>query len=60
MWQHNQSIELSDNVLLDQKLDYLHMNPVVSGFVSEPEHWNWSSALDNSGSKGLLDVNMIE
>lgn len=61
LWQqHNQPIELSDNVLLDQKLDYLHMNPVVSGFVSEPEHWNWSSALDYSGSKGLLDVIIIE
>jgi len=33
--QHNKPIELSDNKILDQKLDYLHMNPVEEGFVDE-------------------------
>ncbi|WP_179213450.1 hypothetical protein [Ekhidna lutea] len=46
--------------MLDQRLDYLHMNPVVSGFVSEPTHWNWSNVIDYSGGKGLLDVLIIE
>jgi len=36
-------------------LDYLHNNPVKSGLVSEPEHWQYSSALDYSGKNGLLD-----
>jgi putative transposase len=26
------------------KLDYIHQNPVVAGFVKRPEHWRWSSA----------------
>ncbi len=60
LWQqHNQPIELSDNSMLDQKLDYLHMNPVVSGFVSESEHWRWSSAIDYTGGRGLLEIVVI-
>jgi len=54
--QHNQPIELNTNEMLDQKLDYLHDNPVVSGFVNEPEHWRYSSAMDYAGGKGLLEV----
>lgn len=61
LWQqHNQPIELNDNKMLDQRLNYLHMNPVISGFVNEPEHWKYSSAIDYSGGKGLLDVIIIE
>ena len=61
LWQqHNQPIELSSNEMLDQKLNYLHFNPVESGFVDEPEHWKTSSAIDYSGGKGLLDIVFIE
>ena len=57
LWQqHNQPIELSSNEMMDQRLNYLHMNPVVSGFVSEPEHWKHSSAVDYTGGNGLLDI----
>lgn len=32
-WQQdNHPIELSTNEMIDQRLDYLHENPVVSGF----------------------------
>ena len=27
-----------------QKLNYIHQNPVRTGFVCEPEHWKYSSA----------------
>lgn len=27
-----------------QKLDYIHQNPVLSGFVSQAEDWKYSSA----------------
>ncbi|MEZ5084268.1 MAG: hypothetical protein R2750_12610 [Bacteroidales bacterium] len=36
--QHNKPIELWSNSVIDQKLDYLHNNPVEAGFVIEPEH----------------------
>ena len=45
--------------VLDQKLDYLHYNPVVAGFVSEPWEYLYSSARDYSGTKGLLNVILI-
>ena len=27
-----------------QKINYIHNNPVVKGYVTKPEHWKWSSA----------------
>lgn len=58
--QHNQPIELSDNRMMDQKLDYLHNNPVVAGIVDKPEAYVYSSARDYCGIKGLLDIELIE
>ena len=56
-WQDgNEAKEIISNHFLDQKLDYLHMNPVKAEIVSEPEHYWYSSARDYAGEKGLLDV----
>jgi len=56
-WQHNNKpIELWSQEVIDQKIDYIHNNPVEAGFVREPEHWNYSSAIDYSGGKGLLEI----
>ncbi len=61
LWQqHNQPIALSNNDMMSERLNYLHMNPVVSGFVNEPEHWKYSSAVDYVGGKGLLEIMFIE
>lgn len=60
-WQQdNHPIELWDNYLMDQKLEYLHMNPVLSGFVDKPEAYLYSSARDYGGEKGLLDIELIK
>lgn len=32
--QHKHPIELSTNEILQQRVDYIHANPVVVGFVS--------------------------
>jgi len=44
-----------------QKLEYMHNNPVVKGFVSKPEHWLYSSArnyiLDDDS---VLKVELLE
>ena|SRR5690606_797945 len=59
-WQQdNHPIELWDNYMLDQKLEYLHNNPVVAGFVSFPEDYLYSSARDYAGEKGLLNIILI-
>ena len=60
LWQHhNKPIELWSGEVMKQKLDYTHLNPVVAGFVTEPEHWKYSSAVDYAGGKGLVDVTLI-
>ena len=57
--QHNKPIELWSTDVIDQKMDYIHQNPVVSGFVMEPEYWKYSSAIDYAGGKGLLEIDYI-
>jgi putative transposase len=54
--QHNMPIQITSAEMMQQKLDYIHMNPVVAGFVSEPWHWKYSSAIDYAGGKGLLSM----
>ena len=44
-WQegtHPQAIESDE--MMQQKLEYLHNNPVKRGLVASPEHWRYSSA----------------
>jgi REP-associated tyrosine transposase len=44
-WQHNNHpIELWSIHIFKQKLNYIHKNPVVSGFVTNPIDWKYSSA----------------
>lgn len=60
-WQHhNKPIELWSSHVIDQKLAYVHQNPVDAGFVNESEHWKYSSAVDYSGGKGLLEIDFID
>ncbi len=55
-WQdHNKPIELYSNNVIQQKIDYIHFNPVEAGFVDLPEAYLYSSARDYAGQKGLLD-----
>jgi len=57
LWQqHNHPIVLSSNTMIDQKLEYLHYNPVVAGYVESPEHWLYSSARNYFGKEGLLEI----
>ena len=52
-------IELIDSEIMQQKLDYIHFNPVAAGFVNEPEHWKYSSAIDYAGGKGMIELKFI-
>jgi len=59
-WQHNNHpIELWSVAVIEQKADYLHDNPVVAGFVNEAWHWKFSSAIDYSGGKGLIEIDYL-
>ena len=54
--QHNHPIQLDDNKIFDQKLEYIHQNPVVAGFVDKAEHFPYSSAKDYAGENGFVKV----
>ena len=58
LWQqHNKPLEIKDQEMFDKMLEYIHMNPVMAGFVINPEDWKYSSAKDFSGVKGLVQLN---
>lgn len=55
-WRHdNKPIELWSNEVIQQKIDYIHKNPVEEGYVFRPEDYKYSSAIDYSGEKGILN-----
>jgi len=49
-------LTIRDDADLESHVDYIHYNPVKAGYVSQPEHYNFSSAMDYAGEKGLLDI----
>ncbi len=57
LWQEGSHPEcIEGDVMLRQKLEYIHNNPVKRGFVDDPEHWRWSSARCYAGCEGLVEV----
>jgi putative transposase len=58
--QENHPIEIFSNKFIDQKLAYIHENPVKSGLVDEPWEYRYSSARDYMcNKKGLLEVELL-
>gem|GEM_PF-1354414 len=53
----NKPLEIKDLEMFDKMLEYIHMNPVMAGFVINPEDWKYSSARDFSGMKRLIELN---
>ncbi|MDC0584316.1 hypothetical protein OAO55_01155 [Bacteroidales bacterium] len=54
--QNNKPIEVWSNEVIQQKIDYIHNNPVESGFVTEPCHWKYSSAKNFAGDIGAIEI----
>jgi REP element-mobilizing transposase RayT len=53
--------QMMSDVMMRQKMDYIHFNPVERGYVSEPEHWVYSSARDFMGiEKGFIKLKRID
>jgi putative transposase len=56
-WQQDShSIELWSDEVFQQKLEYIHLNPVAAGFVNQPEDWRYSSAMNYAGLPVVLDL----
>ncbi len=49
---------IQNEVMLRQKVDYIHENPVKRGYVDQTEHWRYSSDRNYSGQSGLIEVCM--
>ena len=59
-WQEgNHPIELVTNEVINEKLNYIHKNPVKAGFVFREQDFLYSSATDYAGDKGLLEIELI-
>ncbi|SEL72816.1 REP element-mobilizing transposase RayT [Aquimarina amphilecti] len=54
--QHNKPIELWTDKVIQQKIDYIHTNPVGSGFVSDPVDWKYSSARNYQDDHTILEI----
>ncbi len=52
-----QSIFFND--YFNQKLNYIHQNPIRAEIVNRAEDYRYSSAIDYAGGKGLLDVMVV-
>ena len=56
----NHAVYLETNEMMEQRLEYIHNNPVESGIVEAAEHYVFSSARDYAGRKGLLKIDFVE
>jgi len=54
--QNNHAEEIFTDTFGDQKLEYIHNNPVVEGWVEEPWDYLYSSAKNYQNGQGLLEV----
>ena len=56
--QHNKPIELWSTKVIQQKIDYIHNNPVESGFVTNPVDWKYSSARNYQDDQTILNIDI--
>lgn len=59
-WQEgNEAKEIHTTQFLEQKLEYIHNNPVRAEIVEEPHHYKYSSAIDYADGVGLLKIECV-
>jgi putative transposase len=59
-WQQdNHPVQLITQQMVEQRVTYIHNNPVAEGLVAEGYHYLYSSAIDYAGGKGLLEVELL-
>ena len=59
-WRHdNKPVELWSHKVIDEKVNYIHNNPVKQGIVIYPSEYVYSSAKVYAGDKGLLKVTLV-
>ena len=57
LWQESSHPEaVLDTDMMLQKLEYMHNNPLVRGYVDDPLHWRYSSARNYARQAALIEV----
>ena len=60
LWEHdNHPIELSSPAFTQQKIDYIHQNPVRAGLVYRAEDYIYSSASNYAGLDEIVQVDCL-
>ena len=57
--QDNKPIEMANNQMMDQRLNYLHNNPVTAGIIEDETSYIYSSARDYAGIHGLIEIEKL-
>jgi len=58
-WQEtNHAVLLDTNEKIDQRINYIHENPVRALIVAHPHEYIFSSAVDYAGEKGMVEIQM--
>lgn len=62
IWQSgSHPITIEDGDFFDQKLNYIHNNPVNKGYVEQPEHWKFSSARNYIlNDHSIIKIDLLE
>jgi putative transposase len=59
-WQDgNDAKEINSADFLDQKMEYIHLNPVRAEIVTQSIDYIYSSARDYTGTKGLVAIEFV-
>ncbi|NOT37405.1 MAG: transposase [Saprospiraceae bacterium] len=56
----NHAIEIDSTFLFNQKMSYIHLNPVRAGLVENAEDWLCSSQRNYSGLKALIEIDISD
>jgi REP element-mobilizing transposase RayT len=60
VWTHENHAEIVySNAFMDEKINYIHENPVRSAIVDRAENYCYSSARNYAGLQGVLDVILV-
>jgi hypothetical protein len=60
VWQDgNDAKEIHSTAFLEEKMEYIHHNPVRAEIIANPEEYLYSSAIDYSGGKGLVNIEFV-
>ena len=61
VWTHeNHAEEIYSQKFIEQKINYIHNNPVRSGIVEKPEHYLYSSARNYAELEYILEVIKVD